>query len=790
MLFPIALHKRKLFFALIAMFGAGTNTFAGEFEVSGSHNFVRSPGKPESQTVDFPAPVEGPFYVLRIYNGENAAELVTAARVMLNGIEYFEPSDFKKSATYLDTPILPLELNNSLYVMLDGQPGSGLTAEVIGIDNTLPSITADIDPEANLAGWHNSDVTVSFNCEDELSGIESCTSPVVFSSEGSSQEITGQAIDKAGNTAEINVTVSLDKTPPTLISQIFPQANEHGWYNQPVNITYTCEDSLSGVSSCPNPTTADIEGDNQLFEVIGTDIAGNIADVKNILNIDLTPPVISAQLSSTPNANGWFNSPVTVNYSCSDMMSGIASCDEAVVLISEGANQTVTGNTVDFAGNSSSTSVIFSLDTTAPELNFISPLDKSLLKDKFPKVQVLLTDNIEIDINTFVLEVTGVSSSECSIDGLIATCSLLQPISDESEIVFTASVNDSAGNNTTASITTAIDSDHDTVADYLDECSNTPHSQSVNETGCALSQLDSDNDGINDAEEIAAGSNPQDPTSFPPLNITSFSATPSEIETKSQSVELQWEVNGADTLVISNDADDQVFEVHEMKGKQAVSPLFTTNYTLTATGPAGEIKQTITVTLDVPAPPELWTEPTVPVQEKIATSLAVSDDGSAYLGAFDGNFYKVNSRGEVEWTFENSGLVMGKAAITGNQIIFGANINEAEQPERQGRVYALSSDKQPLWSFATEGAVVAGPLLSQDANIAYIVTYSGHLYALRTRDGAVMWSYVLPEDTRVTTSPALADEKLILHTEGKKIYALDSRSEIEGDRILWSRNLN
>ncbi|WP_418297020.1 PQQ-binding-like beta-propeller repeat protein [Microbulbifer sp. SA54] len=782
-------RKEHVFLAVLSL-GFHSAAFSGEFEVSGSHNFVRSPGTPEAQTVEFSAPKTGQHYILRIYNGENAEDLVTSARVSLNGMDYFEPADFKKSALFLDTPLISLQLQNSLYVMLEGKPGSGLAAEVIGIDNAAPTISANIYPDPNSAGWHNTDVSVSFLCEDDLSGIESCTAPIEISAEGAVQSFSGEAIDRAGNVASAIATVSLDKTAPALNSEVSPQANSNGWHNQPIVITYTCSDSLSGISVCPENSPVSTEGQSQSVTAEAMDLAGNKKQIEDLINLDLTPPTINASMSPAANSAGWHNTPVTVSFNCTDALSGIETCTASEIYSGDGAGQLASGSAIDQAGNVVSTSVTFNLDTTSPEINFISPANGALLRDRQPTVQLLLSDNIAIDQQSFSLSASTSTPSECSLANGRATCQFSQPLPIDSEIVFFARVNDSAGNLAEVSMTTAIDSDFDKVADYLDQCPETSATESVNEKGCSLTQLDSDADGISDADELAAGSDPKDATSFPQLLIENFSVTPSAIDSEGQQVTLRWKVTGAEKVVISNDVNEDTHESSEMQGELAVNPQLSTSYFLTATGPAGETRASVSVKLNTPQPSELWTEPSVPVQEKIATSLAVSDDGSAYVGAFDGNFYKVNSRGEIEWTFENSGLVMGKAAISGDRIIFGANISESAQSGNTGRVFALSSSKQPLWSFATHGAVVAGPLMSSDDAIVFIATYSGSVYALNAQDGASLWQLQLPGGSGITSSPALSGHKLIVHTQDKKIFALDSRVEIEGDRILWSRTLN
>src|SRR5204863_4219170 len=69
-----------------------------------------------------------------------------------------------------------------------------------------------------------------------------------------------------------------------------------------------------------------------------------------------------------PNANGWNNTDVTVDFNGADALSGIASVTGPVTVSTEGANQIVTGTAIDLAGNTTSTSVSVSIDKTAPEL--------------------------------------------------------------------------------------------------------------------------------------------------------------------------------------------------------------------------------------------------------------------------------------------------------------------------------------------------------------------------------------------------------------------------------------
>jgi FG-GAP-like repeat len=76
-----------------------------------------------------------------------------------------------------------------------------------------------------------------------------------------------------------------------------------------------------------------------------------------VIGVDNDPPVISGTVSPPPDAAGWNDSSVTVNFSCSDALSGVASCPSPVAVTTEGANQIVTGTATDKAGNTATANV-------------------------------------------------------------------------------------------------------------------------------------------------------------------------------------------------------------------------------------------------------------------------------------------------------------------------------------------------------------------------------------------------------------------------------------------------
>jgi hypothetical protein len=84
------------------------------------------------------------------------------------------------------------------------------------------------------------------------------------------------------------------------------------------------------------------------------------------IKLDKTAPTIDATIIPTPNDAGWHNSDVTVQFTCADVLSGVASCAADQTVTTEGADQPITGNATDIAGNAASATVNVSLDKTPP----------------------------------------------------------------------------------------------------------------------------------------------------------------------------------------------------------------------------------------------------------------------------------------------------------------------------------------------------------------------------------------------------------------------------------------
>ncbi|MEZ4734645.1 MAG: hypothetical protein R3E79_46735 [Caldilineaceae bacterium] len=247
-------------------------------------------------------------------------------------------------------------------------------------DATPPTANPSPSPAANGAGWNNTDVTVDWNWTDNPEGAGSdpahCTTSSTSSGEGTIT-LSATCQDLAGNEGTATYTVKVDKRAPLITGERAPNTSPTGWSRSQVMVSFTCADE--GPAGVAINTLAGAllssEGANQSVTNTGRceDFAGNVAAPVTVspINIDQTQPTLSAAATTQPNANGWYNSIVTIHFTCTDALSGIARCHDDLILFGEWENLTLPGLAiVDLAGNISdfSNAITVKIDKTAPSV--------------------------------------------------------------------------------------------------------------------------------------------------------------------------------------------------------------------------------------------------------------------------------------------------------------------------------------------------------------------------------------------------------------------------------------
>ena len=187
-------------------------------------------------------------------------------------------------------------------ISINGSTLPGLTPA----DNIPPVTKITESPLPNANGWNNSNVELDYHATDNTGGsgvkqisINSVITPgdsasLTVSAEGTTN-VSEFATDNAGNVESANnLTVKLDRTPPTATASASPGPNTNGWNNSSVAVSFSGKDGLSGIDFCTGTTTLLAEGYGQTVSGTCTDKAGNVsAAATDTVNIDEKPPAIS-----------------------------------------------------------------------------------------------------------------------------------------------------------------------------------------------------------------------------------------------------------------------------------------------------------------------------------------------------------------------------------------------------------------------------------------------------------------------------------------------------------------
>ncbi|HEX7254567.1 MAG TPA: hypothetical protein VF236_01435, partial [Gaiellaceae bacterium] len=238
-------------------------------------------------------------------------------------------------------------------------------------DATAPSVTATPSRAANGNGWYNAAVTVGFAGTDSTSGVASCVAAKTYNGpDNAAATVPGSCTDQAGNVGSASFPLKYDATAPQATASPGRPADENGWYNDPLTVSFAGTDATSGIASCVAPKTYSTP-DTASASLAGSclDRAGNQSTTASFgFKYDATAPVASATPSRQPNANGWYRESLTVTFTGSDATSGIQSCDAAKSYAGpDAASTAVAGSCRDQAGNTGAASFALKYDATAPQ---------------------------------------------------------------------------------------------------------------------------------------------------------------------------------------------------------------------------------------------------------------------------------------------------------------------------------------------------------------------------------------------------------------------------------------
>ena len=239
----------------------------------------------------------------------------------------------------------------------------------------------------------------------------SCGGPTcqVNLSEGTNS-ISFWAVSSYSDTSAMGqITVSVDKGKPN-ISLSVPEPNGlNDWFTKNVSISVDASDSTSGLYSTyigwadggayTNSVTLKRDGSYRI-DARAVDRAGNAAGVSTYVKIDKTSPEISLNYPEPDGENDWYVTPLYVEASSQDVLSGLDDLQiivdqeepdqifgdmkqdrtllnkRSVVIEKEGTHQ-INVRSYDLAGNLSQKTITVKLDMSDPIIHIDSPSSMS-----------------------------------------------------------------------------------------------------------------------------------------------------------------------------------------------------------------------------------------------------------------------------------------------------------------------------------------------------------------------------------------------------------------------------
>lgn len=319
----------------------------------------------------------------------------------------------------------------------------------VKVDKTAPVVTVT-GVSAGATYELGSVPTAGCSTTDALSGVATQAS---LSVTGGNPDGTGSftatcsgATDIADNSAapvsaSYTVTPPPDTTAPVITPNVVGTLGANGWYVSDVTVSWTVVDAESAIDSQSGCETESVSSDTAgvTFTCAATSAGGSSSESVTVKR-DATAPTISAAATTAPNANGWYNSDVTVQFTCADNLSGVTSCPGDETLSGEGAAVNSTAQTTsDLAGNTSAASnvVTVQIDKTAPVVTVTGVSNNaSYILGSVPTAGCSTTDALSGVATQATLTVTG--GNPDGTGSFTATCS---------------GASDNAGNSGSASVT-------------------------------------------------------------------------------------------------------------------------------------------------------------------------------------------------------------------------------------------------------------------------------------------------------------------------------------------------
>lgn len=158
-------------------------------------------------------------------------------------------------------------------------------------------------------------------------------------------------------------------SPPTInVVVTAGTAGANGWWISNITVNFELSGTITQIVQGCGLVNVTSEGVRQLdCKVTGPE---GTAEVHPVFRIDKTAPTVTAANPSRgPDANGWYNAPLSAGFSGSDAVSGIAGCSGGAYTGPDAKAAAIGGTCTDVAGHVTAAGFAFKYDSTPPDVN-------------------------------------------------------------------------------------------------------------------------------------------------------------------------------------------------------------------------------------------------------------------------------------------------------------------------------------------------------------------------------------------------------------------------------------
>jgi hypothetical protein len=370
--------------------------------------------------------VTQPFF-LHLVNGDaNGNYRVSSGSVAINGKTVLGQSSFSQNLVSADCAIT-LTTHSTLQVALESKPGSFLTITLLGknADRTPPVVTVVAPLSGAVINTPQTHFDIRYQDvqgagEPAASGVNTSTLKVLLDGVDRTSLFTKRS-DEA--TADLPATLALAQGPHTLAVSIQDNAGNTGQASEQFQID-TTPPTLQIVQpvagSYLNSTTPQIQ------LVYSDNIGVNPASLKVTINgVDRS----SLFTRTASGASATLSTPLP-----------------------QGANQIV-ATISDQAGNATTASSAFNIDTTPPVISIVQPSPASRHGSSNVGFSIQYSDDQALDLSTLQVAIDGTALAVTPAATTVVGSTTLA----DGNHTLTASIKDKAGNQANASSTFSVD---------------------------------------------------------------------------------------------------------------------------------------------------------------------------------------------------------------------------------------------------------------------------------------------------------------------------------------------